>query len=209
MSTTKTRGYIEEKSQFVIRHSLILSFLWGIGEATFFFIVPDVFLSYLALNIESKKLLKANFAALAGACVGGTIIWFIAVFTQVSAIDLFDWIPFIDAKTIGEAQHLAQNKGVASIVFAPLSALPYKLVAFQVSNLGVSLPFFIFVTFIGRAYRFLIVSYVSWLGSWIFKRFKYSWPRYALWAYCWICIYAIIALKFANVDLLTELNIPR
>jgi hypothetical protein len=39
-----------------------VAFLWGIAEATFFFIVPDVLLSWLALSSHRRGLIACVFA---------------------------------------------------------------------------------------------------------------------------------------------------
>ena len=48
-----------------------LAAIWGAAEATLFFIVPDVFLSWLALS-DRRQALIACLYALLGALVGGT-----------------------------------------------------------------------------------------------------------------------------------------
>src|SRR5438270_13950747 len=53
--------------------ALALAFIWGLGEATFFFIVPDVLLTLIATR-SLRSAIKATIAALAGALIGGVVM---------------------------------------------------------------------------------------------------------------------------------------
>ncbi len=47
----------------------IMAFLWGIAEATFFFFIPVIYLTRLAI-FNYPKALKACFVAAIAACLG-------------------------------------------------------------------------------------------------------------------------------------------
>ena len=47
---------------------------WGFAEATFFFIIPDVFLTYIALK-NWRQATRACFWALGGALIGGAVMY--------------------------------------------------------------------------------------------------------------------------------------
>ncbi len=51
-----------------------IAFVWGLAEATVFFIVPDVFLTFVACR-DLRSALKTTVAAVCGALVGGLIMY--------------------------------------------------------------------------------------------------------------------------------------
>jgi membrane protein YqaA with SNARE-associated domain len=53
---------------------ILASFAWGLAESTFFFFVPDVVLTFSALR-NYRMALRAAVAALAGALIGGTLMY--------------------------------------------------------------------------------------------------------------------------------------
>lgn len=55
---------------------MILIFIWGFSEAVWFFIIPDVILSFYALyNKKFKYVVYANAAAVSGAMIGGITVF--------------------------------------------------------------------------------------------------------------------------------------
>ena len=73
------------------RFGLVLAAVWGFSEATLFFIVPDVIVGLIALH-HPRKALWAGGAAVAGACVGGALLY--AVGSQIGADLRSVWTPF-------------------------------------------------------------------------------------------------------------------
>src|SRR5258706_1708194 len=53
---------------------ILASFVWGLAESSFFFFVPDVGLTFLALR-NYRAALRATLAALAGALIGGALMY--------------------------------------------------------------------------------------------------------------------------------------
>ena len=46
--------------------SMLIAFVWGMAEATFFFVVPDVYLGFIAL-LHPRRALMATMMAVGGA----------------------------------------------------------------------------------------------------------------------------------------------
>ena len=80
-----------------------LAVVWGFAEATLFFIVPDVLLSWVALRRLRAALLACVFALL-GALVGGTAIWIIAQQDPEAIRRLFVLIPAIDSAMLSDVR---------------------------------------------------------------------------------------------------------
>jgi len=53
---------------------VLAAFVWGLAEATFFFVIPDVFLSFVAL-LDWPRTSKHILAAIAGALLGGALLF--------------------------------------------------------------------------------------------------------------------------------------
>ena len=53
---------------------MLLALLWGLAEATFFFIVPDVFLSLVAI-LGGWRTWRHIVAAIFGALLGGALLF--------------------------------------------------------------------------------------------------------------------------------------
>jgi hypothetical protein len=118
--------------------SLVIGFLWGLAEATAFFIVPDVYLGLVAL-FNWKRGLWAMAAAVVGALVGGSVMYSLAM-KDLSAVNLFlTRIPLIDAGMVADIANKMQADGLITMVNGPLRGVPYKIYAVQaVDNLCVS-----------------------------------------------------------------------
>src|SRR6185369_13185894 len=81
------------------RASLTLAFAWGLAEATFFFIVPDVLLTLIACR-ALKPAIKATIASLAGALAGGAIMYAFGMRNPYCARVFLDNVPAINLTLI-------------------------------------------------------------------------------------------------------------
>ncbi|HEY9541633.1 MAG TPA: hypothetical protein VIR05_08360, partial [Luteimonas sp.] len=71
-----------------------VSLLWGFAEATVFFVVPDVWISRRALSSWRAALRGCGFA-LAGALVGGVLLYFAGRHHEAALLALFERLPAI------------------------------------------------------------------------------------------------------------------
>src|SRR5437868_15490498 len=78
------------------RSVLVLAFGWGLGEATFLFIVPDLLLTLIATR-SLRSAIKASVAALAGALIGGAVVAAFAHIQPEPARAFLLHIPVINA----------------------------------------------------------------------------------------------------------------
>src|SRR4029079_3151630 len=77
------------------RAALWVAFAWGIAEASFFFIVPDLLLTLIACR-AFKPALKATLAALSGALVGGVAMYAFGMRAPDEARAFLDYVPAIN-----------------------------------------------------------------------------------------------------------------
>ncbi len=134
-----------------------LSALWGFAEATVFFIVPDVLLSWLALESYRRALIACVYA-LAGALAGGTIIWFAGRSDPEPLRALFDTLPAVDYPMIDRVRAELTESGLVALFIGPLRGTPYKIYALEAAQLGFGFMIFLSVSVPARLIRFVIVS---------------------------------------------------
>ncbi|WP_010298805.1 hypothetical protein [Candidatus Odyssella thessalonicensis] len=154
----------------MIRNSIAL--IWGFCEATFFFIVPDVWLSLIAIN-SLKKGLIACLYALAGAVLGGLLIYYWASRDASGVSYFFNRLPGIYPALQSLVYDQLQSQGIGAMLMGPLQGLPYKLFALQAAQLKVSPIIFLLVSIPARLARFFTVTcFIHVIGHFLQK----YWP---------------------------------
>ena len=137
-----------------------LAALWGLAEAALFFIVPDVFLSWIALR-SFKRAMWACLWALLGALIGGAFIWYMGLVNADALRAVFTSIPAINEGMMNNVRDQLQNSGLVALFIGPLVGTPYKLYALEAAQLGYGLFIFLLISIPARLMRFIIVTIVS------------------------------------------------
>jgi membrane protein YqaA with SNARE-associated domain len=177
--------------------SLIIGFLWGFAEGTAFFIVPDVYLGFVAL-FNWKRGLWSMVAAVIGAMIGGSVMYSLAS-KDLSGVDLFlTRIPLINTEMIADISNKIQAEGLITMVNGPLRGIPYKIYAVQAG--GHSLPYlsFLFMTILARLERLLPVTLLTaGIGKW-FKDFikQHTMLVVGIYVLTWGFVYFLYYLRF-------------
>ena len=112
-----------------------LAALWGVAEATVFFIVPDVLLSWLALQ-SYKPAFIACLWALAGALVGGGIIWFVGLSNPDMVRTMLVSLPAISDEMITNVAQQLDESGLVALFVGPMIGTPYKIYALEAATSG-------------------------------------------------------------------------
>lgn len=162
----------------------LVAFLWGLAEATLFFIVPDVLLSAVALN-RLRAALIACALATAGALVGGTLLFTWGAHDPASAWAVLDRIPAIDATMQSNVRDALNEQGLTALFLGPLTGTPYKLYAVAAGQAGFSLPAFLLVSIPARAVRFVLLCL---LVDLIARKLPTR-ARLPVLAACWLAFY--------------------
>ena len=131
--------------------------LWGLAEASVFFIVPDVLLSWYALS-GIRRALTACLYALAGALAGGTLIWFWGRHDPEAFRALFLSLPGIDEAMIAGVRSQLESMGLTAVFLGPLKGTPYKIYALEASILDYPYPLFLLISIPARLTRFVLVT---------------------------------------------------
>jgi membrane protein YqaA with SNARE-associated domain len=139
------------------RAALALAFAWGLVEATFFFIVPDVLLTLIACR-AIKPALKATVASLAGALAGGTMMYIFGARDAEAARTFLDHVPAINAALIAEVAGQISDSGLLAVLIGPLKGIPYKIYAVEWGALGGSFIAFLLISIPARYIRFVLAT---------------------------------------------------
>lgn len=164
------------------------AFLWGLAEATLFFIVPDVLLSAAALNRLKAALIACAWAT-AGALIGGIAMYFWGMSSPPEAWSLLDRIPAINPAMQMEVRESMAAQGLGALFIGPITGTPYKLYAVAAGQQGFSLFTFLLLSVPARAARFVLVCLLAYTVSRLLSG-RFSTPaRYGILAGCWLVFY--------------------
>ena len=169
-----------------------VAWAWGAGEATVFFIVPDVWIGLLAL-FEPVAGFRAAGWSLVGAMAGGA-----AVHTASARLgaersaELLDAIPAISPPMIARVEAELRERGLVSMVLGPLSGTPYKLYARAAALQGHPLHVVLLWTVPARLGRFLLSALLGTLAGRLGRRLfgRRTGPVLGLYALFWVAFYA-------------------
>ena len=177
--------------------SIVIAFVWGFAEATAFFIVPDVYLGFVAL-FNWRRGLSAMIAALIGAILGGSVMYVLAM-NNPSGLNLFlTRVPLIDATLVNNVADKMRTDGLITLLNGPLRGTPYKIYAAQAGEQSLPFLYFLLMTIPARLERFLPVVLVfggigKWFGTFCEKHTKFVVSSYAL---MWGIIYFVFIYYF-------------
>ena len=167
----------------------LLSAAWGAAEATLFFIVPDVLLSWIALQHRRQALLACLWA-LGGALAGGALVWVIGYLNPDPIRVLFDQIPAISPAMIGNVHQQIVDLGPWAVFVGPLTGTPYKIYALEAAGAGFGLFAFILVSVPARLLRFVIVVLLTHAAATGLRRFTSTRTLQRLHLGAWVAFYA-------------------
>ena len=181
------------------QHALdIAAFIWGVAEATLFFFVPDVILSYIGLKRGVKAAARASVIAAVGAAVGGVIMYWWSAENFEQAYEAVRAVPAISDGMIERAlASMSENWPLATFL-GPLSSTPFKVYAIVAPAVNAPLPLFALWAIVARLPRFLIVS----IGVSLIGRVLGRWlsDRQLLWVLigAWLLFYAVFFTLMPN-----------
>ena len=162
---------------------------WGFAEAVLFFIIPDVFLTLVAIRFGFRRSWRLAVLATAGAVVGGLVVYAWASLDSASATSAIELLPGIDPSMVEAVNADVAANGNAALLAGPWQGRPYKLFAAASGELGLSAISLALLTIPGRLARFAIsIALASYL-RWIFTRWIPEKVMLTTWAAFWIVVY--------------------
>jgi membrane protein YqaA with SNARE-associated domain len=172
----------------------LVALAWGFAEATLFFIVPDVWLTWLALR-SGRTAGRACLWALAGALAGGLVMYAWGAAAAESARATVAHVPAVGQSMVEDVGKEIRDVGAWAVFIGPVTGTPYKLYAVQAGALGLSLPAFLLASAAARLGRFAAVTSLAVIANHILA----GWPlagRQALHIVLWAAFYGWYFWRF-------------
>ena len=146
---------------------LWLAGLWGFAEATLFFIVPDVLLTWIVVRHGTREAVMASLATVAGAVLGGVAMYLWAVHDPTLARAVVSAVPAISASMVSDVGADVQNGAETAIFAGGFTGVPYKIYAVESGAVGIGMAWFLLATLVARLARFLgsvfLAAGLAWL----------------------------------------------
>jgi membrane protein YqaA with SNARE-associated domain len=138
-----------------------ICFLWAVGEATVWPVIPDVALFALLLAAP-RRAPRLLLATTAGACIGGVITVAAATLAPHAALTVVTHVPLVHPRSIPVVEsHLATQPLPLAFLYQPWSGIPFKLWAVLATTGGYA-PLAVVPCFVlGRLGRFAAVALVG------------------------------------------------
>lgn len=176
----------------------VASFIWGVAEATLFFFVPDVLLSYIGVKRGTKSAARASLIAAIGASLGGVVMYLWSTSDAASAREAVLAVPSISEAMAARAQAAMEESWFVATLLGPLSSTPFKLYAILAPAAGAPLWAFALASIAARLPRFLIVS----IGASLIGQGLSRWlsEKQRLWVLigAWLLFYAVFFTLMPN-----------
>jgi len=175
----------------------VVAFAWGFAEATLFFLLPDVFLTALAArNLHAA--VRATLSALAGALLGGTLMYACGHAAPERARALLDAVPAVSPALLASVRAQLDAHGLLAMALGPVRGTPYKIYAVEWEARGGSLPAFLLVSVPARWLRFVLTTVAAAgamrvLAPWTGRSARVELTPVAL---AWVGVYAVYFAHF-------------
>lgn len=133
----------------------IVAALWGFAEATLFFLVPDIWLTAVAVSRGRTAAFLAAGWAIAGAAAGGAVMYAWASADPARAMAAVDLLPAVSTAMIASSREALMQNGLWQLFVGSMTGTPYKIFAAAAPGAGFSLVQLLLVTIPARAVRFV------------------------------------------------------
>jgi hypothetical protein len=127
-------------------------FWWGLAEGLFFFIVPDVYISFATL-FALRAGAVAWLCSIAGSVTAIPIIYLLTAILGVDYLAFLDTIPGISGSLIAQVGDSLAAEGLPYTPFLVTGGVPLKLYAASAFSLGLSLGAVLVWTVFARIVR--------------------------------------------------------
>lgn len=176
---------------------VLIAFLWGLAEATLFFLIPDIFLGFVALFNWRRGLLSTAFTVI-GALVGGVVMFSLATSHPQLMNKVLTTIPLINQEMVDSVRDAILSNGIISLITGPLQGIPYKVYAVQAGQQRLPIFFFLLMSIIARLERLLPVCLMGVAIGIIFRDYIRRHTRFVIGVYIafWLGVYTWYFLRF-------------
>lgn len=169
---------------------MLIAAVWGFAEASLFFIVADVPISFIAVRWGWHRAVLAAIAAALAAVPGGALVYVWASGDPTGAADAMTALPGVTQTLMAQAAGDLRQYGEWAMVTGSFSGIPYKLYALAAAIQDRPLGYFLLATPLARLPRFLAVALVTSIVSGALSRWLDMFWRMILLSLGWIIFYA-------------------
>jgi len=164
--------------------------LWAVAEATLFFIVPDVLITFAVVRFGLRRGLMLAVVAAGFAALAGFGMWAWGHRDPASARHAMLLVPAIGPDLLARAARELAEGWPLHLVTGAMTGVPYKLYAVEAGARGLDPVLFIPMSFVARLTRFALTAVAMALGR--AALLKLNRPRlvYPAWALAWFATYA-------------------
>jgi hypothetical protein len=127
-------------------------FWWGLAEGLFFFIVPDVYISFAAI-FSLRAGAVAWLFSIAGSVAAVGIIYLLVSILNFDYLAFLEGIPGISSPLIEQVARRLADEGLPYTPFLAAGGVPLKLYAALASSLGLGLGSMLLWTVFARLVR--------------------------------------------------------
>ena len=174
--------------------ALTVAAVWAFAEATLFFIVPDVWLTRLALR-NPRLALWACLVATVAAVVGGSLMFAAGVRAPTAAEAALEAVPGIFAGTVADVNGELRESGPIAMIWGPATGTPYKIYAVEAGRIGLAPAEFVGASVIARLPRFLILTLAAGALTALFRPLLPKGAPEVVHAVLWLAFYAAYFLR--------------
>lgn len=146
------KGAVSKKIEkfFLSKESNYLVFFWAMGEALWWFVIPEFLLVLIVfMRIKRKRQLLIY-------DVGGTIAGTVVAFMLHLSDKTIAGLPYIQDKMVTQVAEWYDQLGVFGLIHQPFSGVPYKVFTLMANRYDYFIIFFIIVAVIVRMSRYFI-----------------------------------------------------
>ena len=165
------------------------AFAWGLAEATFFFLVPDVLLTMIAQRRGFRSAAVATIFTVLGAAIGGALMWWLGRDHREAVLAFLDCLPAISPEMIADAEPAMTLDPFAALLSGAFSGVPYKVFAAVAAHADLSAIGFLLLTIPARAARFLLASAVTVVADRVLARWITRRARIVILVGGWVAFY--------------------
>ena len=173
----------------ISRRWRIAAYAWGFAEATLFFTVPDVLLTFAVVKIGWRKALRLLVLVLTGALIGGAAMYGLASINTETARATVDSVPLISREMIERGAQEMRGDWLREMIVGAMTGTPYKVYAIEAPGAGIPLSTFLLGSFFARSVRWLLTLAFAALVVAGLRRAGLAWIAVPLWAVMWIAFY--------------------
>jgi hypothetical protein len=182
------------------RWGLTLGFLWGFSEGTFFFIIPDVLISIVAV-FSPRQGRKQVLSVLLGAMTAGAFLFAVARAAPVPTRTVVARVPFIPANMFRVAQQDLDAEGVWGMVRGTQRGIPYKVYVTLAADRASWIDF-LRASMRARLGRFVVLWGIGSLLGLVLRRLITAYPRTSgvvvvgLWGLIYLWYWTCVVARF-------------